>query len=406
MRIAIVVDYSLDLIGGAQRAAVNEVLALVRAGHHALLVGPRPTAPIDLEGAATCWTDARRLPVLELALTADDGALRDRLVRRFRAERIDAVHLHSEFGHAGAAREAARRLGLPVVQTVHTAYWPAVPGPLRPAARALLARLAGPVPARSANPVLDRTIASATAADVVVSPSAHQAADLARLGVRVDLVLPNCDPDPAAPLPLPAVDHLRVAWVGRCVAEKRLTAFVRGAAEAQRRLPPGRLKVAVAGSGTHLLAARAIAAGTPGVVLLGRLERPAVRTLLDASHLSALTSLGFDNPSARPTPSLRAAAGPRRAAGPKPMTVVESIRAGRGVLHVDPRLSEGLDRAGILAADAGAGGIADLLVELADDPVRVRRAAAGAREAAALFSAEAHLAALLPRLAGGRALAA
>lgn len=60
-------------------------------------------------------------------------------------------------------------------------------------------------------------------------------------------------------------------------------------------------------------------------MFLGRLERPAVRRPLDATHLTALTSLGFDNPSVRPTASLRAAACPRRTEGPKPMTVVESV---------------------------------------------------------------------------------
>ncbi|MFD1722168.1 glycosyltransferase family 4 protein [Amnibacterium endophyticum] len=385
MRIAIVVDYSLDLIGGAQRAALNEATALLQAGHHVLVVGPRPARSLEVAGASVLWTDGRRLPALDFPLVADDAALRDRLRARFRAERIDAVHLHSEFGHAAAARAAAARLGLPVAHTVHTAYWPAVPAPLAPAARGLLARLAGPVPRRTPNPLLDHTLAAAAAADAVVSPSAHQAADLARLGGPVDLVLLNCDPTPAEPVPLPDVDHLRVAWIGRCVPEKRLTTFVRGVALAQRRLPAGRLRVAIAGAGLSLPAARLLATSVPGLVLLGRLDRTAVRTLLDASHLSALTSLGFDN---------------------QPMTIVESVRAGRGVLHTDPRLTEGLDRAGLLVAEPSARGIADLLVELALDPARVRRAADGARTTARMFSAEAHLAGLLPLLAGRPALAA
>ena len=104
-----------------------------------------------------------------------------------------------------------------------------------------------------------------------------------------------------------------------------------------------------------------------------------MRRLLDASHLTALTSHGFDN---------------------QPMTVVESIRAGRGVLHTDPRLREGLDRAGLLAARPDATAIADLLVELALDPTRVRAAAAGAREASLLFAPETHVARLLPLLEG------
>lgn len=381
MRIAIVIDYSLDLIGGAQRAALNEAAALLAAGHRVLFVGPRPMSTAVLpRGAEACWSDARHLPALDFPLVADDEPLRGLLYRRFRAARIDAVHLHSEFGHASAAGAAARALGLPVVHTVHTAYWPGVPTVLAPAARALLARVAGPVPRRTANPLLDHTIAIANAADLVVSPSAHQAADLARFGAPGAVVLPNCgDGGDADPRPLPPVDHLRVAWVGRCMPEKRLLAFVQAVRLAQRRLPPDRLRVAVAGDGLLLPAARVLGSRVPGLTFLGRLDREGVRRLLGASHLSALTSHGFDN---------------------QPMTVVESIRAGRGVLHTDPRLTEGLDRAGLLTTSPDVAGIADLLVELALDPDRVAAAAAGARCAAALFAPETHVARLLPLLGG------
>lgn len=388
MRIAIVIDYSLDLIGGAQRAALNEAAALVACGHRVLFVGPRPGSTSVLpRGVEACWTAARRLPVLDFPLVADDEVLRGLLHRRFRAGRIDAVHLHSEFGHATAATAVARGLGLPVVHTVHTAYWPGVPAVLAPAARAVLARVGGPVARRTVNPLLDHTIATALAADVLVSPSAHQAADLARFGAPGAIVLPNCDDGgDADPRPLPAVDHLRVAWVGRCVPEKRLLPFVRAVRLAQRRLPTDRLRVAIAGDGLLLPAARALGASVPGLTFLGRLEREGVRRLLGASHLSALTSNGFDN---------------------QPMTVVESIRAGRGVLHTDPRLTEGLDRAGLLTASPDAEAIADLLVALALDPARVARVATGARSAAHLFSPETHLARLLPLLGDNRqALAA
>ena len=379
MRIAIVIDYSLDLIGGAQRAALNEAAALVAAGHAVLLVGPRPaSAELLPVGVEPCWTAGRRLPALDFPLVADDAGLRGLLLRRFRAARIDAVHLHSEFGHAGAARAAARALGLPVVQTIHTAYWPGVPSALVPAARGLLAHLAGPVPRRSGHPLLDHTLASAMAADVVVSPSAHQAADLARLGVGA-VVQPNCgDPREERLRPLPAVDHLRVAWIGRCVPEKRLIPFVHSVGIAQRRLPAGALRVAIAGDGLLLPAARTLGRRVPGLTFLGRIDRAGVQRLIGASHLTALTSHGFDN---------------------QPMTVVESIRAGRGVLHTDPRLTEGLDLAGLLAPGPRATAIADLLVELALDPSRVVAAAAGAREAAVRFAPGTHLARLLPLLA-------
>ena len=385
MRIAIVLDYSLDLVGGAQRAALNEASALVAGGHAVLLIAPRPVRAAEVlpTGVDAMWTTARTLPLVDFPVVADDDALRGRMVRHLRAARVDAVHLHSEFGHARAALHAARVLGLPVVHTVHTAYWPAVPAPLRPVARGLLARVAGPVPMRTTNPLLDHTLATALVADVVVSPSAHQAVDLARFGAPDAAVLPNCDDGAAVLTPLPAADHLRVAWIGRCVPEKRLLAFVRAVRIAQRRLPEDRLRVAIAGDGMLLPLARRL--GAPGTVFLGRLDRGGVHRLLASSHLSALTSHGFDN---------------------QPMTVVESVRAGRGVLHTDARLTEGLDRAGLLTASPDPEGIAALLVELALDPTRVRAAAAGARQASTLFAPETHLARLLPLLEGKQALAA
>ncbi|WP_375407164.1 glycosyltransferase family 4 protein [uncultured Amnibacterium sp.] len=385
MRIAIVLDYSLDLIGGAQRAALNEACALVAGGHRVLLVAPRAADAVAVlpRGVDALWTTSRRLPALDFPLVADDAALRDRLHRHLRAARIDAVHLHSEFGHARAALHAARRLGIPVVHTIHTAYWPGVPAPCRAVVREYLERLAGPVARRTANPLLDHTLAVALDADVVVSPSAHQGWDLAGFGIPGVVVLPNCDVAGPPPEPLPATDHLRVAWIGRCVPEKRLLTFVRAVRIAQRRLPEDRLRVAIAGDGLLLPVAKRV--GAPGTVFLGRLDRAGVRRLIADSHLTALTSHGFDN---------------------QPMTVVESIRAGRGVLHTDPRLTEGLDRAGLLTATPDAGAIADLLVELALDPARVRAAAAGAQEASSLFAPETYVARLLPLLAGAQAVAA
>ena len=381
MRIAIVLDYSLDLIGGAQRAALNEAAALVAHGHRVLLVAPRPTGRSPLPaGVDALWTTSRRLPGLDFPLVADDDALRGRLVIHLRGAGVDAVHLHSEFGHARAALHAARVLGLPVVHTVHTAYWPGVPAPLRPAARRLLAGVAGPVERRTPNPLLDHTLSVALAADAVVSPSGHQATDLAAHGVTRVAVVPNCDVEGAPPAPLPPSGPLRVAWIGRCVPEKRLLTFVRAVRLAQDRLPEDRLRVAVAGDGLLLPVARALAADVPGLELLGRLERAAVQQLLAASHLTALTSHGFDN---------------------QPMTVVESVRAGRPVLHTDPRLREGLDPS-FRTRTPDAHGIADLLVALALDPARVEAAADRARRAAGLFSPAAHVAALVPLLTAGR----
>lgn len=343
MRIALVCDYSFDLIGGAQRALVNEADALRAAGHDVLLVAPRPRWGAAPGGHAAVLTDGRHLPGIDFPIVIDEPVLRRRLSDAFRLHGVQTVHLHSEFGHVRAATTVARSLGLPVVHTVHTLRWPALPRPVDAAARRLLETVAGPVAHRSGNALLDRTLATALGSDVVVSPSVHQALALRRYRPAEVVVIPNCfaerHRDPA-PLPRPS-GPLRVAWIGRCVPEKRLTAFVRAAVVAIRVVGPEALSVTIAGSGPSLPLARLLASRSPGIRFLGRLDPTEVDALISASHLTALTSDDFDN---------------------QPMTVVESIRGGRGVLFVDPLLTEGLAGTGILTDGPSVMAMADRLI--------------------------------------------
>ena len=363
MRIALVCDYSFDLLGGAQRAVLNEAAALDGAGHRVLLVAPRPARWPVATSIEALWTDARRLPIVDFTVVADSPELRRTLRDRFVRDGIEVVHVQSEFGHARASIAVARSLGLRVVHTIHTAYWPGLPAGVRFVADRGLTAIGAASGVRTGNVLLDRTITTARLADVVISPSAHQAADLRTFGL----------------------DHLRVAWIGRCVPEKRLGVFVRAVAGAQRRLSPGLLRATVAGSGPTLGLARLAAIGAPDIRFAGRIDADAVRKLIASSHLTALTSLGFDN---------------------QPMTIVESIRGGRGVLVADRRLRDGLDSgAGLYPRTSDAHGIADLLVELARDRGRAQTAAAAAASASALFSPAAHAAALTRLYRGSTALA-
>ena len=270
MRIAIVLDYSLDLIGGAQRAALNEAAALVAARPRVLLVAPRPARRVRAScrpASTRCGRRARTLPALDFPLVADDEALRDASAPAPpRPPAWMRCTSTPSSGTPARRSHAARRLGLPVVHTVHTAYWPAVPAPLRPAARAA-AR-----PGRGSGAAADgRTRCSTTrstlalAADVVVSPSAHQAATSRGSGRRRRSCCRTATPEPAPRCALPVDDRLRVAWVGRCVPEKRLLTFVRAVRLAQRRLPEDALRVAIAGDGLLLPVARAARRTRDGV---------------------------------------------------------------------------------------------------------------------------------------------
>ncbi|WOQ69540.1 glycosyltransferase family 4 protein [Microbacterium limosum] len=403
-RVALVCDYSLDYLGGAQSAFLDEATLLRRAGHNVLLIAPEPA---DAEaswlrewrgiGGADALVPARvTLPGVDLPVIRNTAGLRSRLAQHLADHGVEVVHVHSEFGLSAAAISAARRRGLRTVQTVHTFFWQApVPrgaGRVAAAAVRIFARWLRGFPssrAALAGAPLDSalrglTLATGQRVDAVVSPSAHQAVRLREAGLADVRVVPNAValPDAAAE-PLTSVDApLRIVWVGRLVPEKRLMEFVAAIAEASRRLPGGSLSVDVVGEGPLRAEGERAAEGLP-VRFHGRLDRGRVQELMRQSHVVALSSYGFDN---------------------QPVTIVEALHARRGVFYVDPALTEGVDVAGLRAAGPEPEAMAEMLIALVQDPARVvlasQRAADGARE----FDPEVHVARLLGVYAGRRGL--
>jgi glycosyltransferase involved in cell wall biosynthesis len=374
MNIALVCDYSLDYLGGAQTAFLAEAQSLAEAGNTVVVVTPseRRDAP---GGPLHVAVRARgTIPVLGLPLLRNSRRLRTRLTALFRQHRIDVVHVHSEFGLVAAGIDAALALGLPVVHTVHTFFWQAhLPRPVQRVAAAGIRLFQHWITGHPAVvPVGDRpladaalravTLATARRASIVVSPSQHQRSRLLRAGLREVVAIPNTVTTAARrrgePLE-PSAGPLRVVWIGRCVREKRLLEFVAACRKATLALPAGALEVEIVGDGPLLAAARLLAADIDGIVFSGRLDSDGVARALRRSHVLALTSSGFDN---------------------QPMTVVEALYAARGVLYVDAALTEGVDVAGILTASDSVDDLARAIVELAGNPSSVvelsRRAAA------------------------------
>ena len=366
MNIALICDYSLDYLGGAQTAFLAEARALADAGHTVVVV--TPTVHHTGDGPIHEPVHPRVvIPGLGLPLVRNSGRLRARLIGVFRAHGIDVVHVHSEFGLVAAAVDVAAQLDLAVVHTVHTFFWRThLPRPVQHIAGALIRSFqhwitghASPRPL-AGRPAADGamcaiTLATSLRASIVVSPSAHQRAHLLRAGLGRVETIPNTviTADRRRGEALVSVDGpLRVVWIGRCVREKRLLEFVAASRDAMRRLPSGSLEVEVVGDGPLLAAARILAADTPEIVFAGRVDTDDVARALRRSHVVALTSSGFDN---------------------QPMTVVEALYAGRGVLFVDPALTEGVDLAGILAPSDSVHDIAGALVHLAEDPHRLVR---------------------------------
>ncbi len=383
IRVAVVSDYPLDGPGGAETACAEQIRILTDTGHRVTVITPAGTTGgvlgPDVDVVPIGWE--RRLPGLGLPIIRNDAILRDRLRALLVARRIDAVHLHSEFGLAAVVVEAANALGLPTALTVHTFFWRAAGlGQTSAPVQRLMARA---VPrwhrwvtgwAPTGEQLADRpgdsalrnmTLTVARRCGRVISPSAHQARRLRAAGAGEVVVLPNAWSKPVPGDPLHRVDGaLRVIWIGRCSAEKRLLPFVQAAVAAVDQVGPAALAVTVVGEGDQFAAARRLASGRGSIRFLGRRAHDDVPALLAEHHLLALTSYGWDN---------------------QPMTVVEAVSALRGVLHCDPALTEGLDGAGLLVGPEPAA-IAAALLELAGDSGPVLAASAAALQAREVFS--------------------
>lgn len=375
-RIALVSDYTMATLGGAESAFGEQARALAASSDVLVACPASPAlAALGRHPGITAFPVPvpLTLPGLGLPVAPNTARLRAALRRVFVAHRIDAVHVHSEFGIAAAAIDVAHELGIPVAETVHTFFWqaPAAAQPLLrvivprfhrlvtgyPSTTTQLARLPGDSALRN------MTLTVARHADRVISPSAHQAEHLREAGLpRVDVV-PNTVAEAPDARPVTSIDGpLRVLWTGRFAPEKRVLPFLAAAIEALDVVGPGLLRIDLLGTGPQFCAAARMIDDRPGIRLHGRVPHDDIPQWLARSHCSVLSSLGWDN---------------------QPMTVAESITALRGVIWCDPALTEGLDRAGIPAF--GPNGLTRRLIGLAVDPAPVLHASAAAAEARRLF---------------------
>jgi len=371
--VAIISDFYLDYVGGAQSSMLEQKAALADAGHEVYLVANvRKGTTIDSVDLPIFPSFS--VPGVDLAVTFNRAPLVQRLRHYFTENRVDVVHLQTEFGLAQAATTAAHELGLPVVHTVHTFYWQSSgvgPTIISPVMKALLQSMTGARFPRtrftgrpSDDTLRNMTAAMAARADIVVSPSEHQGADLAAAGVATPIaIVPNPisrSPRPATLLPDDAPP--RFLWVARCEPEKRPLVFAAAALEA---LATASFEVDFVGDGSQLDELRSLTATEPRIRVHGNLGHEAVLDLIDASSAVALTSYGFDN---------------------QPMTIAESVSRFRGVLFCDPKLREGLGDSGYLSTTPDAHGLAAALIDLVA-PGALQRLSEGARKDAVTFSA-------------------
>lgn len=377
-RVALISDYTLSTLGGAENAFYEQVLSLAEQtevlavcppSDRLAVLGRHPR--VTALGMPASWI----VPGLGFPVTRQTRQRQQRLRQAFQAAGVALVHVHSEFGIAAAAIAAARELGLPVVQTIHTFFWqikapiqkllavgtPAVHGWMTgmPGARRQLA----PLPGDSALRNMSLTVGQHV--DRVVSPSAHQAQRLYAAGLRKLDVVPNAVTRNPQARPVRHIDGpLRVLWMGRFSDEKRVLEFIRSGLRALDQVGPQRLQIDLLGTGLRYAAAARIIGDRPGINLVGRVAAADIPQWLARGHVTVLSSIGWDN---------------------QPMTVAESITALRGVIWSDPALTEGLTEAGIPAFGHDEDVLTQRLVELAEDPAPVIAASAAAVEARRLF---------------------
>lgn len=380
MRVAIVSDFFPDFIGGAQSSMRQQRLSLESEGHTVVAVSAtREWGSRYRRDQNGLWVRPRFvLPLVDLPVISNSARLRAHITQLLRDERIDVVHVQSEFGLSHAAISAAQECGVRVVHTVHTFYWASDDNWhafLAPLGRWLLGRLTKQrltrrrLAQRPIDSVLrNLTLTACLRADAVVSPSAHQAKDLRGAGVEAPVhVVPNpIAPSevPVRPLSAETVREPRFLWAARCDLVKRPLVFAEGAIEALERTAGG-FSVDFVGAGGQLDALRRLVAGHPRLRVHGAVPHDRLIELLDESAALVLSSLGFDN---------------------QPMTIAEAVTRHRGVLYCDSALSEGLTSAGFLTERTDARGFADALVHLVENPGELLRLAEGAKKEAAEFS--------------------
>ncbi|MGW9629000.1 glycosyltransferase family 4 protein [Microbacterium sp. NPDC055521] len=375
--VLMVCDYSLKYLGGAQTAFIRQAQALAGEGVRVVVLAPDADA-LTSDGITTVSPSRRgTIPVLDLPLLGRARDLEPLVAATIRRHGVGAVVLHSEFAVAAAAIDVARQLGIPSLHTVHTFFWraPAALAPFAPVVsrvhRSLTGirnggRFTGSHPLN--NSLRTMTLRVAERADIVLSPSKHQAVALRDAGAgRVEAFSNVAQPLRVAPAP--EDEPLRLLWVARFAPEKRVDVALDAMRLVVERLGEGRVHLDVAG-GTHR--------PVPGVTFHGSVPGERVGELMDAADAALITSLGFDN---------------------QPMVALEAFAHGRPVIVSDPVLATEFGDAALGTPSPDAEGLADLIIRLAAD----RSLLAAPREAAVAYASErvaaAHVARLLELVA-------
>lgn len=379
MHVALFTDLHPATFGGAQISVTSQRRALEQLGHRVTVFTP-PLA--DTPDPDPCVVELKPVPVIDrLARTLsryddfvlvwpsrENGATIDETFRT--RGPFDIVHSQGDLGVAVAGVEAARRHGIPAIQTKHSRYdayfEQATPVPLLLAM--IVSRMQKPHLATEFDyPSMEEgmaarvawrfMVAHAQAADHVIIPTRHFARDLVDRGVNRPLtVISNGIDDAvieramAVEVPaLPDDEPLRLIWCGRLSSEKRVLAAV----EAVSLVEDCTLDIYGEGQLAASLRKTIDSAGLSRRIRLhGAVGREQCLTAMKSSGALLFTSYGFDT---------------------QGLVLLEAAAMSLPTIYCDPDLSETVpEGGGILAVDSSPTALAAAIRTLTDDRAKLR----------------------------------
>lgn len=349
MRIAIFTDYFLPSIGGTQTSIAEQARVLKSAGHAVYIVAPRDHArgadfefdTIEVPSPFSLrYGDHRHPSYLSFPFATRW------LAKQLRQRDIDIIHIESEFTVGMLGLSIARKMELPIVYTTHTLLWkqaelgqfiPTILGAIVIRIVTTLSRRHSPVVQSSSvktwstQSYLQLVLYFAQNVDRVIAPSSHLKKKLVDEGIETNIyVIPNACAAAYEASVLPAIPNL--LWVGRLSPEKQPMLFAEALLilEKEYGQSQAKYKVTVIGEGEYRKKMTEVLANHTEVQFTGNLPHEQMSRYYQEATALVITSVGFDN---------------------QPMIIVEALRHGRGVIYIDPELSEGLQHGTAVRAD-------------------------------------------------------
>lgn len=379
MHVAVFTDLHPDSLGGTQVSVATQRRALEKRGHQVTVFTAPMAHTVDPD---PCVVELKPVPVVAPLMRKlgrhDDFMFvwpsktnRALIDEAFRVrEPIDVVHTQGDLGVAIAGVEAARRHGLPVVQTKHTRFdvyfdqATATPLPLALLFGAMqkrhlsrefdLVRVKESAASRLAWRLM---VAHAQAVDHEITPTSHFAKALAKRGVNrpISVISNGVDDDDidraraAEVVARPDGGPLRLIWCGRLSSEKRVLAAVQAAALVED------CTLDIYGEG-HLEASARKAIESSGlsgrVRLHGRVDREQCLVAMRSSDALLFTSWDFDT---------------------QGLVLLEAAAMSLPTIYCDPALGETVpDGGGLLSADPSPASLAAAIRVLVDDRDKLR----------------------------------